>query len=196
MPLQDFEPIEWDLPEGDIDGLLIGSSTVFRFPAPGLEKSVHLPVYAVGKTTAMMAEASGFAVAKTGSGGLQSLLDRLPQDQPLRLLRVGGEERVSLRPPAHVEISERVAYRLVDWDLSEGQAKVLREPCCVALHSASAARNFRRNCNAFGIDLASISIVALGPRIAESAGDGWDHIVSAQAPNDDALLALAKPLCQ
>ena len=196
MPLQDFEPITWDMPDGDFDALLIGSATVFRFPAPGLEKSVDLPVHAVGQKTAMMAKASGFSVASVGKGGLQAVLDSLPTEKPIRLLRVGGEERVSLEPPAHVEITERVAYRLVEVGLTEGQAKLLRQPACVALHSAAAARIFRKHCKIFGVDIANISIVALGPRIAKAAGGGWEQVLSAAEPTDDALLALAKPLCQ
>lgn len=196
MPLHDFEPIAWDLPESHFDGLLIGSATVFRFPSSGLEKAVALPVHAVGQATATMAEASGFTVASTGTGGLQAVLEALPSDKPLRLLRVCGEERVALDPPEHIAITERVAYRLVDWDLTEGQASLLRQPACVALHSASAALNFRRNCNSFAIDLATVAIVTLGPRITAAAGEGWGQVATASAPNDDALLALAKRLCQ
>jgi len=196
MPLQDFEPVAWNLPEGEFDGLLLGSSNVFRFAANTLGDILHLPAHAVGDVTADLAEASGFTVASRGMGGLQSVLDSLPAGEPLRLLRIGGEERVALDPPAHVKVVECVAYRMVDCDITGAQAKLLRNRSCVLVHSVSALHNFRRNCSMFSIDPAMVSLACLGPRIAEAAGEGWADCRAADAPDDTALLALAKAMCQ
>lgn len=196
MPLQDFEPLDWQLPPGDFDGLLIGSSMVFRFAEPALRKLLHLPVHAVGEFTSDMAQAAGFTVATRGAGSLQSLLDSLPADRPRHLLRIGGEERIALDPPPHVAITECAAYRMVDRDMTEGQAGVLRSPCCVLVHSVSAMQNFRRNCRVLSIEPAVISLACLGPRIADEAGDGWAACRSAATPDETALLALAKAMCQ
>lgn len=195
MPLQQLEPVEWQMPSGHFDALLIGSANAFLFPSPALEDIAELPVHAVGEQTAIMAEASGFEVASVGKGGLQVLLGGLPTDKPLRLLRVGGEERVPLSPPANIEIVECVSYRLVPCELTDGQAKLLRQPVCIALHSAATAKILRNNCSRLGINIANISIVALAPRIAEAAGTGWAEVLTASEPRDAALLELAKQVC-
>lgn len=196
LPLQEVVAADWSMPEGDFDGLLIGSANAFRFASEGLEQVSDLRVHAVGTQTAVMAEASGFRVASIGADGLQSVIDALPADNPLRLLRICGEDRIALDPPQHVEIVERIAYQLVESEITKGQAALLRQPVCVALHSAASAQIFRSVCNDFGIDLANISILAFSQRIADAAGAGWERVLVADKPSDDALLALAKPLCQ
>lgn len=194
MPLQRFEPVDWQLPGGTFDGLLVGSANLFRLGGDQLGQLRNLPVHVVGERTAEVAEEHGFTVASIGKGGLQSVLDAM--DKPLRLLRIGGEERVSLSSPPGIQIAEVAAYRLTDCNLDEDQVAVLSRPTCVLLHSASAARNFSRNCNDLAIDREGISIAALGPRISAAAGKGWESVHSASTPDDPALLALAKALCQ
>ena len=196
MPVQDYEPVDWQEPEGPFDGLLVGSAMAFRFPSPMFDATLDLPVHAVGRTTAAMAESAGYTVASVGEGGLQAVLDGLPDDEPLRLLRVGGEDKVALEPPPHVELVECAVYRLIDVELTEGQAKLLRSPVCVLLHSAGAARSFRRNCERLALDREAIALACLGPRIAQAAGTGWGRVMSASTPNDTALLALARTMCQ
>jgi len=153
-------------------------------------------VHAVGERTAQAALAAGFTVAATGDGGLQEVVDKLANRAPMRLLRLGGAERIALLSPPGVLIVERVAYRLTDRDFTAAQRMQFAGPCCVALHSASAARNLRRNCDRFAVDPGLISLVVLGPRIAEAAGAGWGRVEIASTPDDAALLALAKALCQ
>lgn len=196
MPVQEYEPVEWHMPQGDFDGLLVGSAMAFAFPSAMLDETRHLPVHAVGATTAAAAESSGYRVASTGVGGLQAVIDALPADKHHRLLRIGGEERVPLDLPEHVNVVEAAAYRLVDIELTAEEAGVLGKDAVVALHSAGAARSFRRNCERLDISLPSISLACLGPRIASAAGEGWACVESADSPNDAALLALARTMCQ
>jgi uroporphyrinogen-III synthase len=41
----------------------------------------------------------------------------------------------------------------------------------------------------------AIAIAAISPAAAEAAGSGWERVESAEAPSDEALLALAARLC-
>ncbi len=72
--------------------------------------------------------------------------------------------------------------------LAEGEALVL-------LHSAATARHFANECDRLGLARGSITLAALGPRIAAAAGDGWAAIHIASRPDDAALLAMAQELC-
>ena len=66
-----------------------------------------LPVHAVGDTTADAARRAGFLVGRTGRGGLQNLLDDLA-NRKLHLLRLAGEDRVTLRVPDNLEVDTRI----------------------------------------------------------------------------------------
>jgi uroporphyrinogen-III synthase len=63
----------------------------------------------------------GLAIAGTGEGGLQTLLNTIP---PCRLLRLAGAERVALTPPPGVVLEERITYA------SEPQPCPMRWPGC------------------------------------------------------------------
>jgi uroporphyrinogen-III synthase len=65
----------------------------------------------------------------------------------------------------------------------------------VLLHSAAAARHFAAECNRLSIPRSSISIAAMGARVARAAGTGWAALQSAENPRDDELLALARHMC-
>ena len=74
--------------------------------------------------------------------------------------------------------------------------QALLQKCAVLLHSAAAARHFAQQCTKHHIERSNIALAALGPRIAGAAGEGWLELRSAQTPTQDALMALAKSLCE
>jgi uroporphyrinogen-III synthase len=47
-----------------------------------------------------------------------------------------------------------------------------------------------------GIRRAPLRLAALSQRIAAAAGDGWGEVAAAGHPDDKALLALARQMCQ
>lgn len=196
-PLFEIEPVDWAIPSPeDFDALLVGSSNVFRHGGHELGRFTKLPVYAVGEATAESAREKGFFVAKVGRGGLQVLLDRL-EGRDLRLLRLAGEKRVDLSPPENISIATRVVYRAAPIEIEEACADQLRNEGGVALlHSGEAALRLLGQCDRLGIDRSVITIAALGPRIAELAGEGWQSVHTAERPIDADLLALAQALCQ
>lgn len=192
LPLAEIRPVEWSMLDGAFDALLLGSANALRHGGPAVDKLVEKPVYAVGETTAAAARERGFAVARTGRGGLQPLLDDLAGES-LRLLRIGARDMVPLVPPAGIEIETVVAYESVALPLQD--AALLRQPALVLLHSAASAVHFAREWRRHGVHPAEISLAALAPRIAAAAGEGWAAVRTAAEPTESALLALAREMC-
>ena len=65
----------------------------------------------------------------------------------------------------------------------------------VLVHSPRAGRRFAALVNQAGCERNSMAIAAISNAAAESTGDGWAQIKIAEAPSEDALLALAARLC-
>jgi uroporphyrinogen-III synthase len=193
-PLSVVRPVDWSLPVGAIDGLLLGSANALRYSGPFAQALVDKPVYAVGAATAAAARERGFAVARTGSRGLQALLDALSGER-LRLLRIAGRERVPVSAPKGIAIDTVIAYETSTLPLTNEVAGRLGDGALVLLHSAAAARHFAAECERLAVQRGAIRVAALGSRIAEAAGAGWAEVRSAAEPNEAALLALARDMC-
>lgn len=195
MPLSQAEPHGWSVPQGDFDGILLGSANGLRHAGDGIEALAGLPVYAVGAATSDAARERGFTVARTGSGGLQLLLDDLPANRALRLLRLAGEEHVPLTTPAHICVETVITYRVVHLALSQPQIDRLADGGVVLLHSGASARHFESECERTGLDRSGLALAALAPRIAGSVSDGWQSLRIATTATDAALLSLAADMC-
>jgi len=192
--LSEIRAVAWDCPDPDgIDGLLIGSANAILHGGDDLARLAGKPVYAVGEATAAAARAAGFTVAMTGSGGLQGVLDGIPE--PAHLLRIAGDERVPLAPPPGVTFAEVVAYRSVPLPLDPVAGLLAAGEALVLLHSAATARHFAAECDRLGLPRAGIALAALGPRIGAAAGTGWAAVHTAARPDEGALLQLAFDLC-
>ncbi|WP_133365796.1 uroporphyrinogen-III synthase [Qipengyuania sediminis] len=195
-PLFEAEAIHWSPPAERFDALLIGSAAVFTHGGPELARYRSAPVHAVGEATARAASAAGFHVATVGTGGLQGVLDAEALT-PLRYLRLGGEERLSLVLNPGQTMVERAVYRFRSLPIDAAFAAHLAcDRPLVALHSAAAARHFAGEIERFGIARAGIGLLALGPRIAAAAGPGWAGVDWADRPDDGALLVKALTLCK
>lgn len=190
-PLFAIVPVSSPLPAGPFDAVLAGSANAFRHGGDVLAELTDLPVFAVGEATATAAREAGFTVAATGNGGLQAVLDAIPPG-PLRLLRLAGRERVSLRPPSGIELVEQVVYAAQALPLPAALAAQVGKPAVIALHSAEAARRLALLVS----ERRQLSLACLGPRVAEAAGSGWAAVRMAPQPDDAALLALAAEMCQ
>ena len=195
-PLFEVEPVAWEAPrEPSFDALLVGSANVFRHGGLALAALRNLPVYAVGDTTAEAAKEAGFAVTRTGQGGLQPLIDTLAGGD-LSLLRLAGEEQVSLTVPPGIVIDMRVVYRTIARSLGHDSVLSLRGGGVALVHSAAAAAKLEAQCKANGIDRSVTALVTIGPRVSQACSAGWQSIHTAPAPTDADMLALAESLCQ
>ncbi|MFT4025249.1 MAG: uroporphyrinogen-III synthase [Novosphingobium sp.] len=195
FPLFEVEPVAWEAPDpADIDALLVGSANALRHAGIALERFRDKPAHAVGQATAAACRAAGLTVAATGSGGLERVLADIRG--PARLLRLAGREHVALSAPPGVELVERVVYASNPQPLPPALAELLRAPAVVMLHSATAAQHFAAECDRLAVDRARIGLVTIGPRVTAACGPGWAALATAATPDDAALLAQARHLCQ
>ena len=193
--LSEIRPVAWECPDpAGIDGLLIGSANAILHGGSQLARLAEKPVFAVGEATAVAARAAGFAIAMTGSGGLQGVLDAIPS--PCHLLRIAGEEHVPLTPPPGVSFAEVIAYRSVPLPLDPVAVLLGSGEALVLLHSAATARHFAAECDRLGLPRAAVTLAALGQRIAEAAGGGWAGVHIAARPDESTFLQLAFDLCE
>lgn len=196
FPIFTIQPIAWDsVPRGDVDAVILGSANAVRHGGAQLAELRGLPAYCVGKTTAAAAQAAGFAVVRTGSGGLQQVLASLAPEHR-RLLRLAGVSRVPLSLPPGVTMQTRAVYAAEAMPLSRNLQRTLESPAVVMLHSGEAASHFDALCAAANVARERISLATIGPRVTNLAGTGWGAIETAAQPSDTALLALAARMCQ
>jgi uroporphyrinogen-III synthase len=191
MPLFRTEAIPWQAPNPfRFDALLLTSANTIRGGGTELERVRSLRAHCVGEATAAAAREAGFAVASSGSGGVEGLLRSLPPG--LRLLHLGGADR---QEPSRdrQEITSIDVYRAVELPAPEALAEI--DGSVVALHSARAAARFGRLSDDLGLSRGSLALVAMSERSAAAAGDGWERVDVAPEPADSALLAIAARLC-
>ena len=186
IPLFAIEPVAWEAPDpSGFDALLMTSANAVRTAGEPLTVLGELPVHAVGEATAEAAREAGFAVASVGDAGIDALLDSLPPG--LKLLHLCGADR--REPQASRQgITPIVVYRakaIGAPDLSAIEGAV------VLLHSPRAGRHLAELVSERG----NIAVIGISAAAAEAAGAGWKQVESADAPNDEALLALAARLC-
>lgn len=190
-PLFEIRAVSWECPDpASIDALLIGSANAIRHGGDALQKLTDRPVYAVGKATAEAAQDAGFTIASVGTGGLQNVLDEVPAGA--KLLRLAGAEHVPLEAPEGVSVDTRIAYEAVPLELPEPLRALQELGLTVLLHSAAAARQFDAEAQRMALHRGRISLITIGPRVASAAGKGWADIHVSRAPNDSAMLELAR----
>jgi uroporphyrinogen-III synthase len=167
------------------DGLLLTSANGVRHAGEQLDALRGLPVYAVGQATAEAARDAGFQMASVGDDGVDRLLGSI--DPGLRLLHLCGEDR---RFPADAaqEITPLVVYRATAIETPNLGAP---KGSVALVHSPRAGRRLAELVE----DRSTIAIAAISAAAGNAVGSGWRAIEVAEAPNDDALLALAARLC-
>ena len=186
VPLFATEPVAWQAPDpASFDGLLLTSANAVLHGGEKLQQLRALPVYAVGEVTAAAAREAGFDIAASGDGGVDRLLGSVDAD--LRLLHLCGEDR---REPqdARQTVEPLAAYRALAVkapDLSAIQGSV------ALIHSPRAGRRFAELVKKRD----QIAIAAISAAAAAEVGSGWRIVEAADAPTDQALLALAASLC-
>ena len=65
----------------------------------------------------------------------------------------------------------------------------------VMVHSPRAAQRFAELAAEQGLKRGQVTLIAISAAAAEAAGGGWKIVEHADQPTDDALLALARRLC-
>ncbi|MEM7702217.1 MAG: uroporphyrinogen-III synthase [Pseudomonadota bacterium] len=196
--LSEVSAVAWDIPDlSRFDALLIGSANAIRHGGANLAHLTHLPVHAVGESTAKEARAAGFTIERLGKGGLQTVLDAVKP--PVRYLRLVGNEYVDLHWPDGVSFEPVQVYEVSPRRLSDYAAKLLQSEAIVLLHSAAMTRQFIAECDRLGVDHSRVTLAAMGERIAAPARgaleQSWAAIHISDEPSDTALLAMVAELC-
>jgi uroporphyrinogen-III synthase len=188
LPLFEVRPIEWAVPDiRRFDALLVTSANAVRHAEHQLEQLRGLRAYAVGEATAAGLRSAGFDLAGVGPGGVERLLSSLEPD--LRLLHLCGEHRHS-PAGASQAITALPVYR----------SEAIAAPCALeqlnggvaVVHSARAGQRLAELAPA----RERTRVAAISAQVAQACGTGWERIVAADVPTDEALLSLAEWLCQ
>lgn len=187
LPLFEIVPLDWDPPDASqFDGILLTSVNALRHGGGGLKALLGLPAYAVGEATAKAARAAGFAIAATGTAGIEGLLGSI--DRGLHLVHPCGRDRIEVQSARQsitpVPVYQARAVAVTGLKRLEG--------CVIMIHSPRAARRLAELVD----DRSSMTIAAISPAVAEAAGADWGKVEAANVPTDRALLALAARLCK
>ena len=162
-----------------------------------------LPVYAVGRRTALAARQAGFDLVTTGSGDGNALV-------PLMVANLNPNAGDILWPSASI-ISFDIASCLADLGFSVRQIPVYAmvatshissdlsaqlAACSSAAVVAMSARSMdlfsqMLNTSQFAGYRKRITVIAISKAIAATAGSGWADIIVAKAPRRSRVLAIA-----
>ena len=194
VPLFAAHAVGWDAPDpGDFDALLLTSAQALRLAGPKLGRLAELPAYTVGPATAAAAAAAGLAVAMTGPGDAQSLLDAMASSgKTPRILWLCGQDRTAFDPRGAVLMPLPI-YAVDPVDPPSGWQALTAAPAILLAHSA---RGAARIAELVGVHRGHLSLVAISEAAATAAGDGWAAVTVTERPDDAAMVTAAYALCQ
>lgn len=187
-PLFELRSVAWETPDARrYDAIFFTSANAPRLAGDRLQGLTGLTAYAVGEATAAAARAAGFGAVRTGSADGAALLTLAAADGVHRALHLCGRDNIPLRH-AQVAVEQRVVYA------SEEIGGPLEVP-----HGAVALLHSVRAATIFGDRIANrsaVRVAAISPAVAAAAGDGWAAVGVVSEPRDEALLEVARALCQ
>jgi uroporphyrinogen-III synthase len=189
-PLFTVHALDWEMPDGSFDALLLTSANGARH---GLRPELAaLPCYAVGEATAAAARAAGARDVITGPSDGAAAVTMMAKAAVTRALHLCGRDHIALTH-AQASIERRIVYAAEAAEALPPEARqALDEGALALLHSPRAAALFASLVpNRTGLRIAAIS-----PAAAAAAGSGWAEVHIAAAPRDQALLELAVRLCK
>jgi uroporphyrinogen-III synthase len=193
-PLFTVCPLAWRMPEAaGFDAVLLTSANAARQGGPQLRPFLELPCHAVGEATADAARAAGFRDVRAGAADGAAALAEVEGG---RVLHFCGREHVALERPG-VAVERRAVYAADAVDvLPPEAAEALGRGAAALIHSPRAGALFARLVDGAGPARGSVAIAALSGAAAMAAGTGWRSVRWAERPSDEALLELARRLCQ
>ena len=185
------KPIAWEQPEAArFDAVLLTSANAAR--QGGLSRYAELPCFAVGEATATAALLAGFTDVRTGRSDGAAALTEAAEAGARRVLHPCGRDHLPLEQEG-VTVERHVVYAAeAVSELSAEAAAALEQGAIALLHSPRAAALFAT----LVPDRTTITIAAISPAAAAAAGPGWSRVAAAPRPRDEALLELARHLCQ
>jgi uroporphyrinogen-III synthase len=185
-PLFEVHPVLWSPPDpAQFEALLITSANALRHGGPGLQSLMTLPVITVGSATGDAARRAGFTVVYIGDGDVNAALDNMPTAR--RILRLAGRDHIPLAR------ADRTIETVTVYASDPISSTFFIKGLTLALvHSARAAARFSKLAKH---DKSKLILVTISAAVAAQAGEGWHAIHVAKAPDDAAMLELARTLC-
>jgi len=195
-PLFRTMPLAWDAPPPlAFDAIFLTSLHAARLAGRGLAAYLRLPCYAVGDATAEAAAEAGFLDVRTGPSDGAALVRQAAADGITRALHLCGRDHIDL-DEGPVSVTSRPVYAAeADAQLPSLALGALERGALLLLHSPRAARTAAHLIDEAGIPRERIRLAAISAAAADAAGPGWQARHAAEAPRDEALLALAARLC-
>ena len=195
LPLFTVEPLAWDAPDPSrFDAVAMTSANAARHAGPGLSRFARLPAYAVGEATAAAMRDAGLYPAASGEADASALFARAAGDGRRRILHLCGEDvRDAGRAGCDIHRVPVYAARAVE---AFPCADAVAAGGVALLHSPRAAALFAALLDRAGICRERFALVAVSAAAAEAAGRGWRSVHAAKRPADEAMLAIARRLCQ
>lgn len=191
VPLFNVRPLAWaPEPAETYDGLFITSHNALKCRIENFTSFRKLPIFCVGDATAEIARRVGFANIIAGKSDASALADLAASHGHKRLLWLAGLPSGGLEHP-DLTFDVKHVYETPVRDLEAADIAQLNQPSIALLHSPRAAHRFA----ALVPDKARTVVVAISEKAAISAGPGWSDVHWPSTPTDDAMLALAAPLC-
>lgn len=191
IPLFAARPLEWTAPAvADFDALLLTSASAARLAGAGLVSLSDLPVYAVGAATADAANATGLTVAMAGTADVQQLLDAMTSQNIRKILWLCGRDRTELGAGS-AAITPLPCYAVDRISPPDEWAGSIAAPAMLLAHSVRAADYIS---GLVGVARGHLALVAISPKVAAAAGEGWGDVAIAGHPDDAAMLAQAHAL--
>jgi uroporphyrinogen-III synthase len=191
-PLFAVAPLAWSPPPADaFDALVLTSANAVRHGGNALARYTALPVHVVGQATAAAARGAGFSLAGVHNGA-QSLFESLGPAGTRNVLWLCGEDRSAVDPGAlHITALPVYAARPID-PPAPFAALGTAAPAIVLVHSVRAGERLA----ALVEHRASVAIAAISDKVAQACGDRWARIAVAAEPTGEAVLELARRMCQ
>ena len=193
-PLFEIRPVPWNAaPADQYDAIMFTSANAIKMAGSELCKYTPLKALAVGTATKQAAETIGFEIVQTGKSGVQSLFDMLPEAGFDRILRLSGTEYTAVKSERLID--QVAVYESVCTGLGEHAQTALERSAVILVHSTRAAELLVAEMARLNISAQKNCVVAISPKVAEAAGNGWKSIDVAEHPTDEALLTQAARLC-
>lgn len=193
-PLFAIRPVAWESPDpASYDAILLTSANAARHAGPKIDAFLGLPCHAVGEATAAAARDAGFGDVRTGPlDGAAALADVTGE----RVLHLCGRDHLPLERPG-MKLERRIVYAAEAAEALPADAvDALAKRAVVLIHSPSAGALFAALADAAGVPRSTVLVTAISEAAAHATGAGWRSIAWAERPRDEALLELARRLCQ
>lgn len=192
-PMFVVEPMSWSVPDpAQYDAVMITSANTLVHAGGALASFVHLRCFAVGEASAKAARDFGFRDVRTGPGDGERLAAMMEEEGVARAFHPGGADLTRIETRVAIDDVPVYASRPLG-ALSPAARDALEIGAMVLIHSARAGETFAGLCP---IPRECVRILAISAKAARAAGPGWRDVATAPEPSDEAMLELARKLCQ